>query len=282
MRCALLAFAAGIAIMQTRAVLPTLLACAVLMAIALALMALLIRFPESSIVCVPSLPCMRHLPRVRIVLCMICAASIGFNWAAFCAHERLRERLQPEWEGRDITLIGTVADLPVSDSRGTRFLFVVERVIAQNGVIPPVPGQLSLSWYAGRNGNVVPEIAPGARWRFTVRLTRPHGNANPHGYDYELRLLERGIGATGYVRIGAATPTCLLDAFVGSPSHLLQRARAYLKRKILTALPPEDAVHAGVIVALIIGEQRSIAKTDWEIFRRTGLIIWSPFQGCTS
>jgi competence protein ComEC len=259
MRCTLLAFAAGIAIIQTRAVLPSLPVCATLMATALVLLALLIRFPGPSI------------PRIRIVLCMMCAASIGFNWAAFCAYQRLQDRLQPEWEGRDITVTGTVADLPVTDIRGTRFLFAVERAIARNGVIPPVPGQLSLSWYAGRKGNVVPVIEPGARWQFTVRLTRPHGNANPYGYDYELRLLERGIGATGYVRIGAATPTCLLEAFVRSPSHLLQRARAYLKRKILAALPPDAAAHAGVIVALIIGEQRAIAKTDWEIFRRTGV-----------
>jgi competence protein ComEC len=268
MRCVLLAFAAGIAIMQTRAVLPALFACAVLMAIALVLMVLLIRFPASSMPCAPS---MLPWPQIRIALCMICAASIGFNWAAFCAYERLQERLQPEWEGRDITLIGTVADLPVSDIRGTRFLFAVERAIAHNGVMPSVPARLSLSWYAGRNGKVVPAIEPGARWQFTVRLTRPHGNANPDGYDYELRLLERGIGATGYVRVGAATPAYLLDAFVRSPSHLLQRTRAYLRRKILAALPPANAAHAGVIVALIIGEQRAIAKTDWEIFRRTGV-----------
>ena len=28
----------------------------------------------------------------------------------------------------------------------------------------------------------------------------PHGNVNPNGFDYEAWLLERGIGATGYVR----------------------------------------------------------------------------------
>src|SRR6185295_10649134 len=44
--------------------------------------------------------------------------------------------------------------------------------------------------------------AAGERWRFTVRLRRPHGNLNPHGFDYEGWLLERGIGATGYVRSG--------------------------------------------------------------------------------
>jgi competence protein ComEC len=33
-----------------------------------------------------------------------------------------------------------------------------------------------------------------------VRLKRPHGNLNPHGFDYEAWLFERGIRATGYVR----------------------------------------------------------------------------------
>src|SRR4029453_5023177 len=43
-------------------------------------------------------------------------------------------------------------------------------------------------------------VPPGERWQFPVRLRRPHGNLNPNGFDYEAWLLERGIGATGYVR----------------------------------------------------------------------------------
>jgi competence protein ComEC len=43
-------------------------------------------------------------------------------------------------------------------------------------------------------------VRAGERWRFTVRLKRPHGNLNPHGFDYEAWLFERGIRATGYVR----------------------------------------------------------------------------------
>ena len=36
-----------------------------------------------------------------------------------------------------------------------------------------------------------------------ARLKAPHGNVNPHGFDFELWLWEQGIAATGYVR---ATP----------------------------------------------------------------------------
>ncbi len=60
-----------------------------------------------------------------------------------------------------------------------------------------------LSWYQGRRDGedfVRPPLRPGERWQLTVRLKRPHGNANPFGFDYEAWLLERDIRATGYVR----------------------------------------------------------------------------------
>ena len=45
-------------------------------------------------------------------------------------------------------------------------------------------------------------LRAGQRWRLLVRLKQPHGNANPHGFDYELYLFEQGVRATGYVRAG--------------------------------------------------------------------------------
>jgi competence protein ComEC len=270
MRCALLAFAAGIAGLQTRAALPALAWCASLAAIAALLALALIWGPAQPPASGPAPSRLHCLRLLRLLLSMACAALAGFVWAAFCGHQHLRDRLPPEWEGRDIELVGTIENLPLASEHGRRFLFAVEQVLAQDGVTPPVPKRLLLSWYAGRAGAAaVPEIAPGARWRFTVRLTRPHGNANPDGFDYELWLLERRIGATGYVRAGPGTPARRLDAFAFSVPHAIERARAYLRRKILAALP--DAPHAGVIVALVIGEQRAIAKADWEVFRRTGV-----------
>lgn len=53
------------------------------------------------------------------------------------------------------------------------------------------------------------QIKAGERWSFVVRLKRPHGLANPHGYDVEARLFENGIRATGYVKSGER-----LDDFV--------------------------------------------------------------------
>ena len=56
-----------------------------------------------------------------------------------------------------------------------------------------LPEKILLSWYGEQLS-----AHPGERWLFVVRLKRPHGHFNPHGFDYEAWLTERGIGATGY------------------------------------------------------------------------------------
>jgi competence protein ComEC len=101
-----------------------------------------------------------------------------------------------------------------------------------------------------------------------VRLQRPHGNANPHGFDYEAWLLEQGVRATGYVRpdrVGNRR----LDPFVFSARNLVEHCRAVLRERILRALAGKE--YAGVIVALVIGDQRAIDQSDWVVFNRTGV-----------
>ena len=90
---------------------------------------------------------------------------------------------------------------------GLRFRFVVDR----DGAPAGVPATLALGWYAGYDEDaalVQPRQAlrAGQRWRFMMRLGRPHGNLNPNGFDYELALFEQGIRATGYV-CDTAAPT---------------------------------------------------------------------------
>ena len=155
-----------------------------------------------------------------------------------------------------------------SSERGTRFAFAVERVETPAAV---VPARLSLAWYAQlkKDGTVdaPPAIAAGERWRLVVRLKRPHGNVNPHGFDIEAWLLENNLRATGYVRKDERNAR--LDAFAGRPSDWVERARERVRARILAALP--DARYAGVIVALTIGDQRAIPEAQWRIFNRIGI-----------
>lgn len=194
------------------------------------------------------------------------AFGVGFFWAALCAKTRLADELASAWEGRDVRVIGVVARLPHAFERGVRFELDVEQAWPDDA---RVPKRVLLTWYGGWRKNAKAETLPvvhaGERWEVTVRLRRSHGTANPHGLDYETWLLERGIRATGYVRLGEATR--LLTNFVPNPVYAIERLRGVIRARILDALP--NANHAGVIVALVMGDQRAIPQAHWTVFTRT-------------
>jgi competence protein ComEC len=196
------------------------------------------------------------------------AFGIGFFWAAFCAHTRLADELASAWEGRDVRVIGVVARLPYVFERGVRFEFDVEQAWPEDA---RAPKRIVLTWYgAWRKAPPaadLPAVRAGERWEMTVRLRRPHGTANPHGFDYESWLMERGVRATGYVRPGESTRR--LTEFVPHPVYAIERVRESTRARILDALP--GAPYAGVVVALVMGDQRAIAQAQWTVFTRTGV-----------
>lgn len=197
-----------------------------------------------------------------------CAGVLfGACWAALLAHAALADQLAPADEGIDITVAGVIDSLPYKFDRGVRFNFLVEQARGASG---PVPPKIALAWYDGYRDvrQAVGDLQPGERWQLTVRLQRPHGNSNPHGFDYEVWLLEQGVRATGYVR-PAGAENRRLDAFVFGASNLVEHCRATLRERILRALL--DKKYAGVVVALVVGDQRAIAQSDWKVFNRTGV-----------
>ncbi|MFN6961621.1 MAG: DNA internalization-related competence protein ComEC/Rec2, partial [Rhodocyclaceae bacterium] len=117
----------------------------------------------------------------------------------------------------------------------------------------------------------LPMPQAGERWRFLARLKRPHGNVNPHGFDYEGWLFERGIRATGYVKNSALTGR-LAPAGFG-----VERWREATRMRIQRALP--DKPYAGVLVALAIGDQQAIAPGLWQLFAATGITHLMSISG---
>ncbi len=111
------------------------------------------------------------------------------------------------------------------------------------------------------------DVQAGERWHMTVRLKAPHGSRNPHGFDYELWLWEQGVQATGYVRATARDPVpVLLGADLAPPggAGAPGGARPHLPAG---AGPP----FAGMIAALVVGDQTAIDRVDWDVFRATGV-----------
>ena len=255
MRLAALGFALGVCLLQQQPALPGLGALSLLCALA-------------------SFGAVGFIKRVPPVLAggatFIAFIALGFAWAAALAHWRLADRLDTELEGRDVVVTGVVASLPQPFERGVRFDFDVESPGTR------VPRHISLSSYGGfaadSDEGALP-VRPGERWRFVVRLRRPHGAVNPHGFDYEAWLLERGIRATGYVRTpgrrGDGEAPERLDALVPQVPYLIDRLREAVRQKILAALPEHP--YAGVLIALAIGDQRAIDPGQWQLFARTGV-----------
>jgi competence protein ComEC len=233
----------------------------------------------------PAVESWRTRASICAALC-VAAALLGFVHAALFAHLRLADELRFEDEGRDVRIVGTVASLPASLQRGVRFEFAVEslatggsaadqRTDAASGV--HVPARVALSWY----GDDV-RVRPAQRWEFTVRLRRPHGNFNPGGFDIEAWMLERGVRASGVVRVDARSGALprKLDELVAHPLLLVDRARDGLRDALRRHLQePADGKgegagpfrYAGVLIALVLGDQRAIRESDWLLFNRTGI-----------
>lgn len=195
--------------------------------------------------------------------------------------------LSPALEGRDIAVTGIVAAMPQRSESAVRFRFNVESAFLDRQSVQ-LPHKLELSWYAGvfargdGAGELVGELqllpAPlqaGERWQFTVRLKAPHGGVNPHGFDYELWQWEQGVQANGYVRASQSDPTPV--RLGQSWQHPIQWARGQVRNLIFERVV--DAKAAGLIAALVVGEQAAIDRTDWDVFRVTGVAHLMSISG---
>ena len=194
--------------------------------------------------------------------------GIGFGWAQWRAEIRLAESLPPESEVKDIEVIGAIASLPQLSERGTRFEFDIEKILSEGFT---VPSHITLTWYVESDRKTgdskpAPTMTPGERWQLTVRLKRPHGTMNPHGYDFEAWALERNIRATGYIRVKGVNKK-LPDNAAGF-MYQVDRVRMALRDRMLGAL--KDDPYRGVLIALAIGEQSAIPAEQWKVFWRTG------------
>lgn len=236
----------------------------------------------------------RPPPHTTAALALAVSLLLGFSTVGWRASHFAMAALNPALQGRDLQVTGTVQAMPQRQDDAVRFRLQVEAALldAQPVVLPP---QLLLGWYAGFAGrsatpaqatNEPDELAlalqrqpqdmrAGQRWQMTVRLKAPHGNSNPYGFDYELWLWEQGIQATGYVRAGPhdAPPAQLSDSW----RHPVERARQAVKEAIYQRV--SDRALAGVLAALVVGDQGAIERADWDIFRTTGVAHLMSISG---
>ena len=217
--------------------------------------------------------------RRRWLSALLCGLLLAWGSCGLRAGYFLQTALAPELEGRDVAVVGLVAAMPQPSDTGLRFRLQVESAQV-DGVPVVVPPRIDLAWYggvlaSGWGGSAqllelqrLPEaLRAGERWQMTVRLKAPHGGRNPHGFDFELWLWEQGVQATGYVRAGPkdAAPQRLARTW----QHPVEQARQAVRDAIYQQVA--DRRLAGVLAALVVGDQGAIERADWELFRAAGV-----------
>ncbi|WP_296920373.1 DNA internalization-related competence protein ComEC/Rec2 [Polaromonas sp.] len=231
---------------------------------------------------------------------LLLALVFGFGLTGLRAVIFQAGALSPALEGRDIEVTGRVLAMPQRGDYGLRFRFAIESA-RLDGAPVDLPPRVYLGWYtgfglrepaAGTGGPDNPEVGAsptaalalqrqppalraGERWQMTVRLKAPHGNSNPRGFDYELWLWEQGLQATGYVRAGPRDPAPRLIS--DSWRHPVERARQALRDAVYARV--SDRHLAGVVAALLMGDQNAIDRADWDVFRATGVAHLMSISG---
>jgi competence protein ComEC len=188
---------------------------------------------------------------------------LGFAWNAHYAQSRLSHILPLEMEGKEFTIEGRVVALPQSNSEGAKFAF------ERDPALEHLPPRIYLSWQpAWRNPQAIPEMIPGQRWKFKVKLKRPYGSLNPYTFDFERWSFHQDFGASGSIRSGQLLQA--KDIGLTEFELHMELARWHLRKKIQMLLPAE-ARYAGVIIALVMGDQNAINQDDWKVFNTTGI-----------
>ncbi len=216
-------------------------------------------------------------------LWLLVAALLLFAITGLRAHHFAATALSPTLEGRDIRVTGMVTSMAQPLEGGQRLRLRVETATLWPPQGSPVqlPALLDLGWYQrapqGSDATATSPpalVRPGERWQMTVRLKAPHGLRNPHGFDYELWAWEQGVQAVGDVRAGPKDqPPQRLAA---THQYPVEQARQQVRDAIMAQLAanPFDAASqrvAGVVAALVTGDQRAIERNDWDLFRTTGV-----------
>ena len=223
-----------------------------------------------------------HWRWLRTLLVMSACAALVFGLAGWRADSFASQALKPELEGPDLQIQGTIVAMPQVRDAGTRFRFAVESA-SMEGKPVALPELIELSWYARGMFDAedvaltpLPPMTAGERWSLTVRLKAPHGDRNPFGFDFELWMWEQGVQASGYVRAGGVSDAPRKIA--AARGYLIERLRQHVRdaifeRLIWSADAPDSSRRraAGVVAALVTGDQRAIDRKDWDVFRVTGV-----------
>ena len=192
---------------------------------------------------------------------------LGFLWGHHQLSGAVARQLPEPLEGKEIELLVTIKGLPEGREKSTRF----DALVLEAGDIPfaeqLIGSRARLSWWYGES------VRAGQVWRFTVKLRRPRGLANPKGFDYHAWLLHQKIYASGYIK--TAKP---IHPDNGCSPSWDDRV-SVLRLKVAQFFNLHSDQHASLYRALAIGDKSGIDASVWDALNQTGTVHLMAISG---
>ncbi|MEO5962546.1 MAG: ComEC/Rec2 family competence protein, partial [Thermomonas sp.] len=182
----------------------------------------------------------------------------GFGFTSLHAAHALDLQLPLALEKKVLTVSGRIDDLPVHESRRTRFEFIVD----DDEAIPDAlrDKRVRVGWF-DEDIQAREILQAGSRWRLPLRLRAPQGLRNPGGSDGEKQAMAARITATGYVLEPALAQPL-------SPPTGMSAWREQGSARIAHAVPSPSS---RFVRALALGDTRALDDDDWTRLRAAGL-----------
>ena len=203
------------------------------------------------------------------ILCSCCIASAGFYWVEYLKADKPQQKLSAQFEGRPIIIKGFIDELPRVLEKSVQFGFQIT-----HWEIPYVKQTMENDQHFPRrvsllypSKDLVQVFKPGQYLELKVKLKQIHGLKNPYGFDVEEWMYIQNYDAQGVIQKGGAR---LLKSEHHDFKTTFELLRFYIRQKIQNSLGT-DAQYAGVIAALVIGDQQMIHPEDWKVFAQTGI-----------
>lgn len=186
---------------------------------------------------------------------------LGLCWACLSAQWAVDDQLAPDLDGRTLWLEGTVQGLPEWPLVAGQPATVRFELSDAQSRRAQLPKRLRLSWREPAQ-----PVKAGERWRLAVRLKRPDGLLNPHGFDYQAWLFAQRIGATGSVKAGQRL----------APGQGLQHWRERVRERLQRYAPPSAQA---VMAALVLGDSSGLQAEQWQTLQATGTVHLMVISG---
>ena len=188
---------------------------------------------------------------------LVYVAIFAYLWTLLFASAKLNPRLDPQLEGQDIAINGSIVEVTKQSAQYARLVFAVDEAIFQDSDVE-LPQKLVLSWYYQPDHS----FSANQQCNLMVRLKRHWRFANLGSIDREKQMFLRGIGARGYVRSGQCEYVTdnlsqeeknIRATLIGNFSELNARLKYF-----------------GLMQALTFGVREDMDQSQWDVLRATG------------